>query len=225
MNAKRCINQNDQLEIEQKIAEIESKSSAEIICAIATESGRYDQAESIIGLLFSLLFLAVAESVYSSFEIESYTGEPVLIPFGWQTFAIVFGFFIGLTATSLWKPLRSVFVLSSEKNDEVLRAANHIFFTQRIRSTAQQNGMLIYISLFERKIVVRADDGILKIISENELNSIIQSIIPTLKNKKWKNTFLSILNLIEPKLVEDLPLKNDDRNELSNNLLLFHPRP
>lgn len=225
MNANQCVSDAEKNRIEEKIAGIESKSSAEIICAIATESGRYDRAESIFGLTGSILCLALAESIYSSFQFESYTGEALFIPFGWQSLALVIGFILGNGVASILKPLRSIVVLNNEKTEEVHRAANHIFYTSRIHSTENQNGMLIYLSLFERKIIIRADDGILRFIPESELHEIIHSVLPSLKQHEIANALCSILDQLEHKLVTGLPIQEYDQNKLSNELLFFHPRP
>ncbi len=46
---------DDRARIEQAIADAESKTSAEIVVAIAARSGRYDRAEDLFGLIFGLL--------------------------------------------------------------------------------------------------------------------------------------------------------------------------
>ena len=59
MNANKTITAQDRAAIEQQIAKIEQTTSAEIVCAAATESGRYDRAESIIGIFTGSAALAV----------------------------------------------------------------------------------------------------------------------------------------------------------------------
>ena len=61
--ATSFMDQGQVAELEQAIAGVEQQTSAEIVCAVATESGRYDRAEAIFGILFAVLTLVVVNLV------------------------------------------------------------------------------------------------------------------------------------------------------------------
>ena len=60
MNALKVINESDRKVIEQRIGDIEQTTAAELVVAVATESGRYDRAESIAGIVLALVALGIA---------------------------------------------------------------------------------------------------------------------------------------------------------------------
>ena len=72
MNARTCMTEQQRTDIVAKVAEVEAKTAAEVVCAVATESGRYDRAESIVGIIFSMLALFalffVFAIIYEHFE-------------------------------------------------------------------------------------------------------------------------------------------------------------
>ena len=58
INAKKSLNTQQLKSIEDCIREAETKTGAEIVCAVATESGRYDRAESIFGIFGAVIALS-----------------------------------------------------------------------------------------------------------------------------------------------------------------------
>ena len=68
LNATTYLSQDEQQQVEAAIRDAEQHTSAEMVAVIATESGRYDRAESIVGLLGSVLGLIVLNSIASSWN-------------------------------------------------------------------------------------------------------------------------------------------------------------
>ena len=62
-NACKTFTEQELQRIAERIGEIEHDTTAEVVCAVTTESGRYDRAESLWGLLFGLALLIVANDV------------------------------------------------------------------------------------------------------------------------------------------------------------------
>ena len=58
MNALKSLNSAQLEQIASAVQDAELKTGAEIVCAVTTESGRYDRAESIFGGLGAILGLA-----------------------------------------------------------------------------------------------------------------------------------------------------------------------
>ena len=54
-SSSHLLSAEDQAALAARIAALETRTDAEIVCAVARESGRYDRAESLCGLLFALL--------------------------------------------------------------------------------------------------------------------------------------------------------------------------
>ncbi len=114
LNARQYLNKGQQAAVVEAIALAETRTRAEVVCACATESGRYDRAESLAGLLFALLALAMANAalVDGGSDAGSWKRAATL-PFSWQCLAVVAGFVVGSLAASYWHPLRRLFTSQS----------------------------------------------------------------------------------------------------------------
>ena len=64
LKANKLFSEADRDAIKQAIVQAEQNTSGEIIPVIASASGRYDRAEDIFGLLFSLLCVAIGWGLF-----------------------------------------------------------------------------------------------------------------------------------------------------------------
>lgn len=226
-NALNFLDSKEQATVEQAIAEAENQTSAEIVCAVATESGRYDRAESIIGLCAGLLALWAANVGHlmwleSSPEGLSNGSGLALI---WQVLAVAVGFLAGILVASHCHPLRRLCVLPKEMQAEADRAASHLFGMRRLASTRDSGGLLLYVSLFERRAVVLADFGILDALGEDFTTELKDSCIDQLKAGRSVEAFTVPVKASVDRLAKALPVVDDNPNELPNALVRVHPRP
>jgi len=226
MNAKNCMTKTEKKQIEDLIAGIESKTSAEIVCAVATESGRYDRAESIAGIVFALIFLFVGQLVLNKILFPGSTwGNPYHLNIFWQGGLVVGGFIIGNVMASCCHALRRLFCFDSEMTLEVERAAQSVFCARRIYSTKTSGGCLIYISLFERRLRIITDDNVRNKLPDDQVQQIRDSIIPMLKQKKVYAALEKAVTEIGTRLEQNFSIQPGDQNELANKLIIIHPRP
>jgi putative membrane protein len=226
MNAAECLTDQAREDIEGKIAAIERTSSAEVVCAVATESGRYDRAESLIGLFAALLALSLGHALCrgSADSLDPWAAARQL-PLGWQAVLVVLGFTAGCFLGSYWHRLRRLLVSSEEMTQETDRAAQYVFCSQRLRSTRDSGGVLVYVSLFERQVRILGDDGALSALPVEVLQEIAGQMGPKLKGGEVGAAFLTALDGIAGRLAEALPTDDpDNENEISNEVLVFHPR-
>jgi len=105
-NAGDILTDTDRQRIAEAITQLEAKSSAEVVCAVSTESGRYDRAESIVGLFVALVVLGLAKLVFGELPTDSAAGwgDTVVqhgLAFGWQALAVVVGFVGGSLLAAL----------------------------------------------------------------------------------------------------------------------------
>lgn len=229
MNATNFLTADEQQQVSQAIASLEQKTAAEVVCAVSTESGRYDRAESIVGLIAAVTLLAVTNILWV-FIIDWSAGpgswQPDIgLPFLFQVIAVLFGFVGGSVAASYYHPLRRPFVLRKDKQAEAERAATIVFASQRLHSTRQAGGVLMYVSLFEHKVIVLADDGAMKALDLSALDAICAAAVANIKAGKRAATFLEAIETLQPLLAKELPIGEGDVDELPNRLVCIHPRP
>ncbi|MCB2155607.1 hypothetical protein KQI84_12035 [bacterium] len=227
MNAQSFLNSNQKREVEEAVAEAEKATAAEIVCAISTESGRYDRAESICGLIAALVVLGGVNFIDFSREGGALGnfGSPSGIGFGWQAVAVTLGFIAGSVIASYVHLLRRLFVGEKEMIAEVTRAASHVFGSRRLACTELRGGILVYLSLFERRVVVLADHALAEKVGQDFLDSLRDLAVEQLRAGRRAETFTQTIAEAKGKLAEMLPIQPDDKNELPNELVIIHPRP
>jgi putative membrane protein len=225
-DARSYLSQAEREQVEAAVAEAEQQTSAELVCAVATESGRYDRAEGAWGLIGAVLTLMLANTVLISAPAQgaSWTIDRGLGLAG-QVAAVVIGFVAGNLLASYFHPLRRLLVSNRELAAETERAAWAVFAQRRMRSTRQQGGLLIYVSLFERRVVILADDGILGPLGQVFLDQLRDEAVAHLRAGRRLATFVDTVRLAASRLAEPLPVETDDTNELHNQLVCIHPRP
>ncbi len=224
-NALQFLNESDKKSVEQAIAEAEKLTSAEIVCAVATESGRYDRAEAYCGLLGSVISLGVLHWIVYQISVQNGGWEITAAPIGWQIAAVVFGFIAGNIKASYIHSIRRFFTSATEMDQEVERAASYIFRSKGLSRTEEGGGVLLYLSLFERRLYVLTDEGVQKVTGPEfagELRDLAQA---ELRTNNRADALIKPVKRAAEALKESIPCKADDEDELSNEVILIHPRP
>jgi len=240
--ATSYLNPGEILELEEAIAAVERGTSAEIVCAVATESGRYDRPEAMVGMLFAvicLLFFNLATQ-YSGNLVEPTPvgGERGGVAVGWadaealhfssQVLALVLGFVLGNLAGSYCAPLRRLLTRRRCMEREVARSAAFVFAQQRIASTRDAGGLLLFVSLYERKFVALADAGVVAATGQEFLDGLRDQGVAALRSGKADQALIEAVQSAGQVLGDKLPAESgpaEEDNELSNHVIMIHPRP
>ncbi len=226
MDAESFVSERDRDEVIGAIAEAERRTAAEFVCAVATESDRYDRAESIAGLFVGLIGLAVAHAVSGRLVPADGSWEATAGPgFGWEVFAVVAGFVVGSVVTSYWHGLRRLLVSPTHLTGAVERTAWRVFGSEAIRKTERESGVLIYVSLFERRVSVLADETAREILGDEGIEELKELAVDQLKRERGTETFCRTVDRAAELLAPELPAGDDDPDELEDNVLVYHPRP
>ena len=225
MNADKLMGEEGRLKVREAIAGAEEKTSAEIVCALATESGRYDRGESLAGLFVGVVAVLLAHAARLYLQPEGSWGElPALDPL-WQVLIVSGGFLVGILLAGFFPRLRGLFVLDREE-EEVARSAAFVFATAGMATTAGRTGLLVYISLRERRLVVLADETALGVLGAEGLEELKDNAAKLLAEGKFTDAFVKVVEDAGAKLAESLPASREvNPDELDNHVLFFHPRP
>lgn len=224
MNAKRFLSKRERKALEEAVASAEQRTAAEFVCAVATESGRYDRAESLVGLAFALLGLAVVQLGFTWTPSDSWI-DTRAVPLAAQAAAVVVGFVLGTLVASFFHALRRLFVSTSELEAEVERAASHVFAQARLSSTRQRGGVLVYVSVFERRVVVLADTGAARVLGGDGIDALRNLATERLTRNKRLEAFSDTVGAAAERLAPALPAEAINPDELPDALVIFHPRP
>jgi len=93
-----------------------------------------------------------------------------------------------------------------------------LFNKLKMYKTKDRNGVLILISLKNKKIAVIGDKGINEKTEENFWNDVIEIITENFKNEKYSDGLEKGILLIGEKLKKFFPYQTDDVNELSDEI-------
>jgi putative membrane protein len=188
------------------IEDIENSSLIEIVAIVRPRSANYRDIPLWWGVVFMLLTFSVL--MFIPFVFGDYTFYAL----------VLFSFFAGLILAWLILPLQRPFIGKKrmERNVELLSRA--IFQKGKLRNTNAKIGTLIFVSVFERKVCILADDGAKMSIPQDDwdnlnlqFNSIFKKSNPALalieELKKAKEIFATYIPPIE-----------NDMNELPDDL-------
>jgi uncharacterized membrane protein len=111
--------------------------------------------------------------------------------------------------------------ISAEQPNEHIDAfdrAAEVFDMLNMENTAERNGVLIYVAVTDRTLVIMGDKGINDIVGQNFWESTKDIIINHFKNGEMKQGLVEGILKAGEQLKKHFPFKKDDKNELPNNI-------
>lgn len=223
-SAKTLFSQDEIGQIEAAIAEVESKTSGEIVPVVATVSGRYDRSEDLFAFLFSLLSLSCCWYAFQgiSDSTQAWSSGPALIvSLPIVLLILIVTFFIGIALASHFPILRLPLISKAEMQDEVEKRARESFQQLKIRNTEDATGILIYVSLYEHMVHVVGDDTINSKLNQSDWQAVCDTIIGGFSNKQPAQGLRDGILRGGELLAEHFPVKEGDTNELVDTLHLI----
>lgn len=209
--------------VNQAVRQAEAITGAEIVPVVARGSGRYDRGEDVLGLWTAALVMLCVWWIYPLSE-----GEPgnwsELSP-GWQIVALLagglVGFLIGAFVASRIDALRRLFTPAVQMRQEVDRRAREVFYDQRVHHTRSGAGVLFYVSLFERRAAVIADQSVLERLGQTQIDELCQALTQRLHESNVVDALCETVQVAAERLAKTIPRTPDDSNELADALVVI----
>lgn len=196
--------------IREAVAEAELATSGEIVTYIVGESDDYPEAAwrgAGLGALAGL-GCGVAAHAWSGVWAS---------PLGWLVLSTLFGFAVGWLLGTRVPPIRRGLVRSDLLTHRVSQRAETAFLEEEVFDTVERTGILIFVALFEHRVIVLGDKGINAAVEQDEWNGVVGRMVEHLRRGEIAQGVLLGVEecgqLLERRGVEIRP---DDRNELSN---------
>ncbi len=210
---KPVLSENDKDLLEKKIARAEEQSRSQIVLATVIRSDSYAE------IPWKAFALGVSVS-----GLLALSGN-LLFP-GWiQGMAVLIAVFAMLATgaamallTILFPVFARLFLNDSRAETETRQYAESLFLSRQLFLTKHRTGILLLISLFEKKVVIIPDKGICDHVS----NADIQRIIALMKAPLGRNEFRRSMEIAVDELTRIIePLTADDTtgDELSNRII------
>ena len=200
------LTEEDKKAISEAIAKAEARTSGEIVFAITEASGRYRHSH----LQLALTGMAVITALYLVIP-----GPHSISTVLW-TEILSFAFLYGLAARVPW---RRWFIPARELEARVREAACMEFYSSGLYRTRDANGVLIYLSVLERRVVVLGDKAIHEKMGDEHWIEVRDLIIRGIRQGQGRSGICSAIEKCGDALADHFPRKADDTNELPDAVI------
>ncbi len=107
------------------------------------------------------------------------------------------------------------------RDEPMLERAVEVFSLLRVWDTEENNGVLIYLLLADHKVEITADRSINKKVGQQEWQRICNLMEKYYKANDFGNGAVKGIEEIDLLLTKHFPIKNNDKNELSNKPVIL----
>ncbi|HEY8133674.1 MAG TPA: hypothetical protein VII12_17480, partial [Thermoanaerobaculia bacterium] len=129
--------------------------------------------------------------------------------------AVISAYAIGLLLSRSSNAIRRAMTTRRDRETRVRTGAAASFFERGVANTSHETGLLVFLSLLERRIELIADRGVLDAVPVLAWNQIVES---ARARKATTATLLELLRALEPLVQRHMPVRARDRDELSNEV-------
>src|SRR5882672_2448499 len=187
----------------QQVREIESNTDAEIVIVVRARSGPYRHADYLFGAL--LAFAGLLFVLLSPFDFHTY----------WVPIDVALFFVLGAFGSSRSNLIRRLLTTKKFRARAARTGAAAMFYEAGIANTHAENGLLIYLSLLERRLEVFADRGVLKAVPPLKWNNAVYEL-KKIAQQPDPETLVKALRDVGNLLAEHLPPTGENPNELAD---------
>lgn len=203
-----CVGEADLKRIEACVEKAERRTRGEIAVLVAPASHHYPVASVVGGAAFSIPLAVALTRLIGRFV---WAGPHDL----WIFLGVVLPlFFLCRDAVERFPRLKAVFVSEKEMDQEVKEAATLQFFSKGLYRTREETGVLIYLSLFERKVWVLGDRGVNAVVPAGFWQGLVNQIVADIQKDRPAEAICRAVGRICELLEEKFPAVPGDTNEL-----------
>jgi len=221
MVASQLFPEADRAAISAAVAEAEKRTSGEIVPVVASESDRYDRAEDLFGLLLAAVAVSAAwfglQGVRPSGEDWTSRWIPAL---GLLEVLLVFGgaWIVGVAVADRVPAIRRWMAGRWLMRPRVEAAAEEAFGRFHVRRTRASTGIVLYVSLFERMVVVKGDRAIAEKVAPEEWKNVCDGLVRAMREGRAREGFVEAIRKCGDLLAKHFPVQSADVDELTNEL-------
>jgi len=215
----------DRASVSAAIAAAEASSNGEIVAVATPLSDSYHD----VALHWALvpLFAVLAWAAWRPTALQwwydrllgSWGVEPTLSQL--LTLLMVFAalkFTVALLILK-WMPLRLALTPAATKHRRVRRRAVTVFRAAAEKRTAGRTGILIYLSIGERRAEIVADEAILKVTDDHTWGEAMAALLEQVRAGRPGEGICAAIERVGAVLAEHFPRSADDSNEIPDKLI------
>jgi len=213
MSLQKRFSTQDLERIKAAVHQAEGKISGEIVPVFVEKSGFYSvanyRAAAVAGALAFLLVI-----LFDRYMPGLAIYDPLLM-----FLSIVMVSLFGALVCNYVDFIKRIFVPQQHLDRATRQRAETAFLQEEVFNTRHRTGIMIFISFFEREVMVIADRGISKVVEQKEWDKMVQGIIQNIRMGKVVDGIEAAILRCGEILLEKGFLKTaDDVNELKDDL-------
>ena len=192
--------------ISKEIENLEKLSSCELVAVVTKRSDSYKLAAAMVAI-FNLFCISVFFVFFSEKAV-------------FQILQIQFLVFIG--SYLLLNKFKKVFLKilpKSYKYQISSENANRQFYNLQLDKTKTKHAIMFFVSFDEKYVEIITDNVISKEIPNSHWQLIVDEFIDDVKQNQLFDGYIKAIKACNAILIEKFPIKKDDINELSNEVI------
>lgn len=208
---KNFITDSEIKKIEAAIDRAEELTSGEIVPVIVTRSASVGHVPLTLTLLLTLV-VVVAELPFSEWLWVT--------PWAWLwpvVLVVIYGV-AHFLAKLMW--VQKIFVPERDEVEEVHQRAHLEFYANRVNRTQGGTGVLIFVSVMEKKAVVLADEALAQKVPKETWDQVVSDLGKKLHKGEWGEGFVDAIHTCGRHLQTHFPIQGARVNELKNHLVI-----
>jgi putative membrane protein len=227
---KVLLSRDDHQRIAHAVEEAEATTRGEIVCVVTDEAARYSEvplAWAAAGaLILPILALAATEvGGHFDYAFGGWTAAhvaavhaAVVTALTWYA-AVQCFLFVGILVVASIPPIRRRLTPPSLKRAHVRSRAMDQFFARNLDKTRERTGVLIFVSLKDRRAEVLADTGINSKVDPSAWDDVIGELVKGIKKGKAADGFVKAIASCGRLLTNHFPAPAENPNELPDDLI------
>jgi len=208
MKAENFFTESENAEIAAAIKKVENTTAGEIAVMVVDESDSYPESNILSGVILGgFVSLVIIELFFE------------------DSLTVFMIFFAGLSLVTGWitdyfPALKRIFISKNRVEEMVREQAVQSFYEKGLHQTREATGVLFFVSLFEHKVWILADRGINNKMSQQELQVYANDMAKGIREGRAVEILCREIANLGEVLTEHFPVKHDDENELSNQVIV-----
>lgn len=206
--AETVLGEAERATLETELEEAERHTTGEVVVVVLERSDRHPAGPWIAGVL-TLLLGSAALATWMPWE------TPLLF-FGAQ---IAFGG-LGMLAALYVPGFRRVFVSESRATEMAEEQAVQEFFGLNLQATEGRTGVLLFVSLFERRVIVLGDEGIDARLDASHWEEADNAVLEGVRRGDLMGGLERAIQICAGVLAQHFPNDGENPNEVPNHVVV-----
>lgn len=224
------LSEQDQQKVRAAVEAAEARTSGEVVCVLARQSGDYFETPLAWAGGISMVVPGVAlilgwlpgpiTKLLEGWTIAHTGAVDVAVVHALTAYVIVQTTLFILTAVVISIPkIRFALTPAALRREQVQRRAHEQFAAQGMHLTQERTGLLVFASLAERHAVVVADAGIAAKLPPGSWDEVVSALIGGMKASDPGGGFAAAITKAADLMEGPLPRRADDKNELPDTVI------